>query len=56
MKEITVKVTDRDIDSIIRIGLKPWTRTTDDERKEFNNLINYYGTAVIKKIADSEWR
>lgn len=54
MKEVKIKISERDIDPIIRIGLKPWTKITDNERKEFDRLISYYGTAVIQKVIANE--
>lgn len=48
--EITVKVSDRDINRIIQIGCKKWQNTTPEEREEYNRLVSYYGTAVLIKI------
>jgi len=54
MRNITVEVSDRDFESITKIGLTPWTKTTESEKKEYDRLISLYGTAVALKVCQNE--
>ncbi len=47
--EITINVDELDVHHIIDIGLKPWAQTTVEERREYDRLINLYGTKVLQE-------
>lgn len=48
--EVTIKVSQGEADTVVRLGLKPWNKFTDEEIKEWNHLMNLFGTAVVMKV------
>jgi hypothetical protein len=52
--EITINVNELDVKRFIDIGLKPWNKTTVEERREYDRLINHYGTEVLKKAVNAK--
>lgn len=52
--EITIKVKNRDVERAAQISLKPWNKTTDEERNEYDHLISLFGTAVCMKIINRD--
>ena len=50
MKQVMIKITDRDFDTLLDIGGKPWSKTTEQERKEYDRLIQYYGVLIAYEI------
>jgi len=48
--EVEITVSEKDVERITRLGLIPWTKITEEEKKEFENLIGLFGSAVSMKI------
>jgi len=47
---IEIKVSERDIKRIIDIGLKSWKSVTEEEKREYDRLVSYYGTLVLNLV------
>jgi hypothetical protein len=52
--EITIVISERDVNRIIRIGSKPWWQTRPEERLEYNKLVDLCGTAVCMKVLNKD--
>lgn len=49
--QISLEIKDRDVNRFVAIGLKPWGQVSEEERKEYERLISFYGTLVAFKAA-----
>ena len=52
--EIIIKVSERDAREIGRIGNKQHRRVTDDELNAWEVMRNFYGSAVLFKVASNK--
>ncbi len=48
--EITIRVSDRDVNRIIQLGSKSWIKFSPEEKKEYDRLLRLLGTAATEKI------
>ena len=48
--DIAITVSEADVTRISRIGNKPWAKTTQEERTEYEHLIALYGTKVCMQV------
>jgi len=54
MLDITVTVYERDVERISFIGSMCWGKATEEERKEYEKLIDLYGSIVCHKVLDQK--
>jgi hypothetical protein len=52
--EVTVTVYERDAERISYIGSKSWGIATEEERKEFDQFIRFYGSMVCHKVFNNK--
>lgn len=52
--QITITVSDRDADRIIKLGSIPWHKITDKDKEELSHLVSLCGTAVCMKVFNRE--
>lgn len=48
--KVDINVSERDIKRIIDIGLKSWKAVTEEEKREYDRLVSYYGTQVLNLV------
>lgn len=54
MLDVTVTVYERDAERISYIGSKSCGKATEEERKEFDQFIRFYGSMVCHKVVDNK--